>query len=247
MIGRADGYTAQVADACVIVPTVNPAHVTPHAEAFQAVVWHLLVTHPALKAAETRWESLAMNRAVFLDRDGVLTRALVRDGKAYAPVTPDEMEIDPEAPAALARLKAAGFLLIMVTNQPDVARGITRREDVETMHADSARRTAARRIAASAITTTAMAATAASPSPACCSPLHARTTSISGKASWWATAGGTSTRAPPRVAVPCGSTMGIGSGRRSMHPMRGWRLWRGRRIGFWLQARVHLSRHAESI
>jgi D-sedoheptulose 7-phosphate isomerase len=58
VIGRADGYTAQVADACVIVPAVNPAHITPHAEAFQAVVWHLLVTHPALKAAETRWESL---------------------------------------------------------------------------------------------------------------------------------------------------------------------------------------------
>lgn len=76
-----------------------------------------------------------MKRAVFLDRDGVLARALVRNGKAYAPVTPDEMEIDAEAPAALARLKAAGFLLIVVTNQPDVARGITRREDVETMHA----------------------------------------------------------------------------------------------------------------
>jgi D-sedoheptulose 7-phosphate isomerase len=58
VIGRADGYTAQVADACVVVPAVNPAHVTPHTEAFQAVVWHLLVTHPALKSAETRWESL---------------------------------------------------------------------------------------------------------------------------------------------------------------------------------------------
>src|SRR5580700_1478252 len=58
VVGRADGYTAQVADACVIVPPVNPAHITPHAEAFQAVVWHLLVSHPALKAAETRWESL---------------------------------------------------------------------------------------------------------------------------------------------------------------------------------------------
>ena len=76
-----------------------------------------------------------MKRAVFLDRDGVLTRALVRDGKAYAPVIPAEMEIDAEAPAALARLKAAGFLLVMVTNQPDVARGRTRREDVESMHA----------------------------------------------------------------------------------------------------------------
>jgi D-sedoheptulose 7-phosphate isomerase len=58
VVGRADGYTAQVADACVVVPVVNTAHVTPHAEAFQAVVWHLLVTHPALKIAATRWESL---------------------------------------------------------------------------------------------------------------------------------------------------------------------------------------------
>ena len=46
------------ADACVIVPTVNAKHVTPHAEAFQAVIWHLLVTHPALKQAETKWESV---------------------------------------------------------------------------------------------------------------------------------------------------------------------------------------------
>jgi histidinol-phosphate phosphatase family protein len=75
------------------------------------------------------------NRAVFLDRDGVLTHALVRDGKPYAPVTLDEMEIDPTASAALATLKAAGFLLIVVTNQPDVARGTTRREAVEAMHA----------------------------------------------------------------------------------------------------------------
>jgi D-sedoheptulose 7-phosphate isomerase len=58
IVGRDGGYTAQVADACVIVPTVNPTHVTPHAEAFQAVVWHLLVSHPALKAHETKWESV---------------------------------------------------------------------------------------------------------------------------------------------------------------------------------------------
>jgi D-sedoheptulose 7-phosphate isomerase len=57
VVGRDGGYTAQVADACVIVPTVNAATVTPHAEAFQSVVWHLLVSHPALKAAETKWES----------------------------------------------------------------------------------------------------------------------------------------------------------------------------------------------
>jgi D-sedoheptulose 7-phosphate isomerase len=57
IVGRDGGYTGKVADACVIVPTVNAAHVTPHAEAFQAVVWHLFVTHPALKAAATKWES----------------------------------------------------------------------------------------------------------------------------------------------------------------------------------------------
>ncbi|MFN7993962.1 MAG: HAD family hydrolase [Bryobacteraceae bacterium] len=77
-----------------------------------------------------------MKRAIFLDRDGVLTRALVRNGKPYAPITPDEMEINPDATEALARLKAAGFLLIVVTNQPDVARGITKRADVEKMHAN---------------------------------------------------------------------------------------------------------------
>jgi D-sedoheptulose 7-phosphate isomerase len=58
IVGRDGGYTAKVADACVIVPTVNPAHVTPHSEAFQAVVWHGLVTHPALKREETKWESV---------------------------------------------------------------------------------------------------------------------------------------------------------------------------------------------
>ena len=55
--GRNGGYTGQVADACVIIPTVNTETVTPHAEAFQAVIWHLLVSHPLLKAKETKWES----------------------------------------------------------------------------------------------------------------------------------------------------------------------------------------------
>jgi D-sedoheptulose 7-phosphate isomerase len=58
IVGRDGGYTAQVADACVILPTVNPEHVTPHAEAFQAVVWHLIVSHPDIKRAETKWESV---------------------------------------------------------------------------------------------------------------------------------------------------------------------------------------------
>jgi D-sedoheptulose 7-phosphate isomerase len=58
IVGRDGGHTAKVADACVVVPTVNAAHTTPHTEAFQAVVWHLLVSHPKLKAASTKWEGL---------------------------------------------------------------------------------------------------------------------------------------------------------------------------------------------
>ena len=58
IVGRDGGFTARVADACVIVPTVNAVHTTPHAEAFQAVVWHLLVSHPKVKLLETKWESV---------------------------------------------------------------------------------------------------------------------------------------------------------------------------------------------
>jgi D-sedoheptulose 7-phosphate isomerase len=57
VVGRDGGYTAKEATACVIVPTVNPTHVTPHSEAFQAVIWHLFVSHPKLKVAQTKWES----------------------------------------------------------------------------------------------------------------------------------------------------------------------------------------------
>jgi D-sedoheptulose 7-phosphate isomerase len=58
IVGRDGGFTAKEATACVIVPTVNPTHVTPHSEAFQAVIWHLLVSHPKLKVAQTKWESV---------------------------------------------------------------------------------------------------------------------------------------------------------------------------------------------
>jgi D-sedoheptulose 7-phosphate isomerase len=57
IVGRDGGYTAQVADVCIVIPTVNATNITPHAEAFQAVIWHLLVSHPALKTAQTKWES----------------------------------------------------------------------------------------------------------------------------------------------------------------------------------------------
>lgn len=59
IVGRDGGYTASVADACVIIPTVNDDNITPHAEAFQAVIWHLLVSHPKLKANQTKWEAEA--------------------------------------------------------------------------------------------------------------------------------------------------------------------------------------------
>jgi len=59
IVGKDGGYTAKVADACVIVPTVNPNNITPHSEAFQAVLWHLFVSHPDLKANQTKWESFA--------------------------------------------------------------------------------------------------------------------------------------------------------------------------------------------
>lgn len=58
IVGRDGGHTAKVADACIIIPTPNPENTTPHAEAFQAVVWHLLVSHPKLKTAQTKWESV---------------------------------------------------------------------------------------------------------------------------------------------------------------------------------------------
>jgi len=137
IVGRDGGYTAKVADACVLIPVVNPAHITPHTEAFQAVVWHLLVSHPAVKLQATKWESMASggrHRAVFLDRDGVINRAFVRDGKPLPPPTLQELEILPGVPEALRDLKQHGFELLVVTNQPDVGRGKQSRESLNAMH-----------------------------------------------------------------------------------------------------------------
>src|SRR4030081_2449254 len=96
IVGRAGGYTARVADVCVLIPTVHSDRITPHAEAFQAVVWHLLVSHPALQQSATKWESLAapqLRRAVFLDRDGVLNEAVVRNGKPHPPAEVADLRI----------------------------------------------------------------------------------------------------------------------------------------------------------
>jgi D-sedoheptulose 7-phosphate isomerase len=58
IVGRDGGHTARLADVAIVIPTVNTANVTPHTEAFQAVVWHLWVSHPALKVAPTKWETM---------------------------------------------------------------------------------------------------------------------------------------------------------------------------------------------
>lgn len=76
-----------------------------------------------------------LRRAVFLDRDGVINRALVRGGKPYPPSTLAELEILPDVRDALTALRQAGFVLIVVTNQPDVARGTQTRAAVDAMHA----------------------------------------------------------------------------------------------------------------
>jgi D-sedoheptulose 7-phosphate isomerase len=135
IVGRDGGYTAKVADVCIVIPTVNPAHVTPHTEAFQAIVWHLLVSHPSVKIEQTKWESTAAQgekrRAVFLDRDGVLNRAVLRNGKPHPPASVAELEVAPGTKNALESLRQKGYRLLVVTNQPDISRGITPRETVD--------------------------------------------------------------------------------------------------------------------
>jgi D-sedoheptulose 7-phosphate isomerase len=73
VVGRDGGYTAREANACVVIPTVNATHITPHTEAFQAVIWHLLVSHPKLKIRQTKWES-----AQLVNSDSTLTKTTSR-------------------------------------------------------------------------------------------------------------------------------------------------------------------------
>jgi len=138
IVGRDGGHTAKVADCCILIPTINAARVTPLVEAFQAVIWHLLVSHPAVQIEPTKWESTAsaavLQPAVFLDRDGVLNRVVLRNGKPCPPASEDEFEIVTEAQAALQLLRMKGFKLIVVTNQPDVARGTSTRQIVDAIH-----------------------------------------------------------------------------------------------------------------
>jgi len=84
--------------------------------------------NPIIKSSSSR------KRAVFLDRDGVINRALVRNGRPYPPIQLTELEILPGVEASLSSLRQAGYMLIVVTNQPDVARGVLNRQVVEEIH-----------------------------------------------------------------------------------------------------------------
>ena len=89
-------------------------------------------------AAHAEWQASGaevLRRAVFLDRDGVINRAVVRNGRPYPPATLEDLEILPGVKDALHQLRGAGYLLIVVTNQPDVTRGIQKREVLDAMHA----------------------------------------------------------------------------------------------------------------
>ncbi len=101
VVGRDGGHTAQVADVSVLIPVVHPDRITPHTEAFQSVVWHLLVSHPSLQRMAGRWESITqpLRQAVFLDRDGVLNEPVVRNGKPYPPASAAEVQIIPNTAA----------------------------------------------------------------------------------------------------------------------------------------------------
>ena len=132
--------------------------------------------------------------AIFLDRDGVLNRAIVREGKSYPPARVEDVEFLPGVREALVSLKDPGFVLIVVTNQPDVARGTTSREAVEGINASLRVTLPDRSISSSASTTTTTAAIAGSPGRECCWPGPPIDIDLAA-ATWSATAGATSRQA----------------------------------------------------
>src|SRR3990170_4889868 len=125
---------------CAIVPTVNPGH--RHAPTHRGIPGRGVAPAGLTRKAQGRSDEMGIDsgtrRAVFLDRDGVINRPVIRDGKPYPPARVEELEVLPGTRDALLRLRASDFRLVVVTNQPDVARGTQRREVVDAMHAQLA-------------------------------------------------------------------------------------------------------------
>ncbi len=161
VVGRDGGFTAKVADQAIIVPTLSADTVTAHAESFQAVVWHLLVSHPRLRAREMKWETAMAYRlpphvqprstcdpqvltaaaatgrkAVFLDRDGVLNQnVFYADTAAWeAPRLLSSFVLASGVVPALRALADAGYLLFLVSNQPNACNGKSPAGTLEAMH-----------------------------------------------------------------------------------------------------------------
>ena len=105
IVGKDGGYTSQVADVALLIPIVNPNSITPHTESFQSLVWHLMVSHPNLKSIRLNGNQLSNEKAVFLDRDGVLNKSIIKNGKPFPPKNLDELIIPDEVKSGIIKLK----------------------------------------------------------------------------------------------------------------------------------------------
>ena len=113
----------------MVIPTVNAERNTPHSEAFQAVVWHCFVSHPELPGNKNE-----MVKTIFLDRDGVINVPTIVDSKPYAPRKFDKFTFYEGIENLLSYLSARDYLLIVITNQPDIGNELVKLEEVEKMH-----------------------------------------------------------------------------------------------------------------
>lgn len=140
VVGSDTGATAKLADACIFVPLLHPDRKTPHTESFQLVINHLLSNAIYHIAKETISDNAVSKiatekKAIFLDRDGVINNMIMRGDVVSSPRNMEEFSLIPEVAQCLADFKAMGFLNIVFTNQPDIARGLLLQEDLANMHA----------------------------------------------------------------------------------------------------------------
>lgn len=129
IIGRSDGEAARLADVSVIVPSVNVDHVTPHCETMQMLLCHLIVNHPDFKSCKAQTRN-----AVFLDRDGVLVDAIIKEGEPFSARSLEQFSITPSAVSFVRNCREAGLFVACITNQPDVERGLLPRDVLDDMH-----------------------------------------------------------------------------------------------------------------